>query len=171
MTAMFAVKRDRMTESARQDPVDVDELADLLRETMLRLHPSGESIPAAWSETPITMQQLRVMTIIYQDGPTRVSDLAKRLGVSTPTVTGILDRLVRHHVTYRMSDPRDRRVVLNDLTSEGRRIVERMLPGGDDRTTHALARLSGDERVALSESLRMLLRVMPEGAESPSAID
>lgn len=107
------------------------------------------------------MQQLRVMTILYHEGPTRVSDLARRLGVSTPTITGILDRLVRQRLSYRMSDPRDRRVVLNNLTQTGRDLVERLLPAHGDHAERALRRLTPDEQASLRESLRALLRVIP----------
>jgi DNA-binding MarR family transcriptional regulator len=138
-----------------------DELADLLRETVIRLQPSSTEISEAWSAAQVTMQQLRVMTILYHDGPTRVSDLAKRLDVSTPTITGILDRLVRQRLSYRMSDPRDRRVVLNNLTQDGRELVERLLPAHGDHIEMALARLTPDERMNLMESLHALMRVIP----------
>jgi len=143
-------------------PIAIDDLADLLRETVQRLQPSAEEISAAWSDAQVTMQQLRIMTILFQEGPTRVSDLARRLNVSTPTVTGILDRLVRQRITYRMSDSRDRRVVLNNLTQSGRELVEQLMPGHDDRATLAIARLSGEDRLRLSESLTSLLRVIPK---------
>jgi DNA-binding MarR family transcriptional regulator len=153
------------TESASQPLArtsdSVDELVELLRETVVRLQPSSEEISAAWSTAQITMQQLRVMTILFHEGPTRVSDLARRLDVSTPTITGILDRLVRQRLSYRMSDPRDRRVVLNNLTQDGRDLVERLMPAHGDQAEKALERLSDDERIGLRESLRALLRVIP----------
>ena len=139
----------------------IDELVELLRETVVRLQPSSEEISAAWSTAQITMQQLRVMTILYHEGPTRVSDLARRLDVSTPTITGILDRLVRQRLSYRMSDPRDRRVVLNNLTQDGRDLVERLMPAHGEQAERALVRLNSDERAGLKEALRSLLRVIP----------
>lgn len=163
-------KADRMPASGSRGPsesdnpsVPVEDVAELLRETVLRLQPSSEELSAAWSSAQITMQQLRIMTILYHEGPTRVSDLARRLNVSTPTVTGILDRLVRHRLSYRMNDPRDRRVVLNSLTQDGRDLVERLLPAHGDQAECALARLSDDERRNLIEALRTLLRVIPSG--------
>src|SRR5687768_16571110 len=142
--------------------VALDDLADLLRETVQRLQPSADEISEAWSEAQVTMQQLRIMTILYNDGPTRVSDLARRLSVSTPTITGILDRLVKQRITYRMSDGRDRRVVLNNLTHDGRDLVERLMPAQDDSASLALARLSAEDRHQLKESLTKLLRVLPK---------
>lgn len=141
--------------------VAINDLAELLRTAVTRLQPSTEEISAAWSDANVTMQQLRVMTILYHEGPTRVSDLARRLSVSTPTITGILDRLVRQRLSYRMSDPRDRRVVLNNLTHDGRELVDRLMPANGDRAAAAIARLSDDEREALHYALTALLRVIP----------
>lgn len=140
---------------------DTTEVAELLRETLLRLQPSSEEISEAWSSAQVTMQQFRIMTILYHEGPTRVSDLALRLEVSTPTVTGILDRLVKQKVSYRMSDPRDRRVVLNNLTGEGRELVERLQPAHGKQIEHAIAKLNPAEREELTRSLRSLLKVIP----------
>jgi DNA-binding MarR family transcriptional regulator len=144
--------------------VSLDDLADLLHEVVARLQPTSQEISAAWSDANVTMQQLRVMTILYHEGPTRVSDLARRLSVSTPTITGILDRLVRQRLSYRMSDPRDRRVVLNNLTQGGRELVERLMPAQDDRAMLALARLNPQERLELMDALTALLRVIQIGA-------
>lgn len=139
----------------------IETVAELLRETVLRLQPSAQEISEAWSDAQVTMQQLRVMTILYHNGPTRVSDLARQLQVSTPTVTGILDRLVRQRVTYRMNDARDRRVVLNNLTEAGRELVEQAMSSSDDRAMIAIARLTPDERARLDDCLTSLLRVIP----------
>jgi DNA-binding MarR family transcriptional regulator len=142
----------------------IDAVAELLRETVLRLQPSAQEISEAWSDAQVTMQQLRVMTILYHQGPTRVSDLARHLQVSTPTVTGILDRLVRQRVTYRMNDTRDRRVVLNNLTEAGRELVEQTMNSSDDRSIIAIARLTKEERAMLEDCLTSLLRVIPRAS-------
>lgn len=139
----------------------IESVAELLHEAVLRLQPSAQEISEAWSDAQVTMQQLRVMTILYHQGPTRVSDLARQLQVSTPTVTGILDRLVRQRVTYRMNDARDRRVVLNNLTEAGRELVEQAMISSDDRAMIAIARLTPEERMLLEDCLTSLLRVIP----------
>lgn len=110
------------------------------------------------SEWPsVTMQQLRVMMILYADGPTRVSVLARKLNVSTPTVTGILDRLVKQELTYRADDPRDRRVVLNALTDHGRHVIEHLQPLDSDRLHRAISSLSDDERSDVMQALSRLV--------------
>lgn len=56
----------------------------------------------------------------------RVTDLAERLGVDTPTVTRKLQQLERLGYVRRMDDPTDRRAHRMTLTAAGRRIVERL---------------------------------------------
>lgn len=115
------------------------------------------------SEWPsVTMQQLRVMMILYADGPTRVSVLARKLNVSTPTITGILDRLVKHEFTYRTDDPRDRRVVLNALTDKGREVIEHLQPLDSTRLTRAIESLSDEQQ----RSVRSALSTLVDAVES-----
>jgi DNA-binding MarR family transcriptional regulator len=108
----------------------------------------------------VTMQQLRVMMILHTDGPTRVSVLARRLGVSTPTITGILDRLVRQELTQRMDDPRDRRVVLNTLTDKGQTVIEQLQPLNAERLSAAVDRLSTDQQESLVTALSALVEAV-----------
>ena len=141
--------------SGQQNPVADTALAALLRRVFIQLRPGPEALSEGWPN--LTMQQLRVMRILYLEGPTRVSTLARQLAVSTPTVTGILDRLVRQGLTFRADDPRDRRVVLNDLTDDGRAVIEQFHPMNPERTSQAIARLDPSEREALARGLSALL--------------
>ncbi|MDI3339819.1 MAG: MarR family transcriptional regulator [Sphaerobacter sp.] len=134
---------------------DSDDLIDLLRRTLVHLQPGPESLANHWPN--LTMQQLRVLRILYTAGPTRVSVLARLLAVSTPTVTGILDRLVRQGLAYRTDDPRDRRVVLNALTPEGERVIASLHPLQEERLQAAVASLDPDTRQSLAHSLSTLL--------------
>jgi DNA-binding MarR family transcriptional regulator len=134
---------------------------ELLRRAVTQLQPGIEWIGDVAPQ--LTMQQLRVMGILYNEGPTRVSTLAQRLNVSTPTVTGILDRLVQRGMTVREDDPADRRVVLNVLTDAGRKVIERMHPIQPTRFEEAVSRLSRHDQQALIEGLQVLLQVAGRG--------
>lgn len=52
-------------------------------------------------------------------------ELADELGVTVPTTTGLIDRLVREGLAQRRPHPTDRRVVLVLPTAEGRAVVRR----------------------------------------------
>lgn len=58
--------------------------------------------------------------------PLRVTDLAERLGVDTPTVTRKIQQLERLGFVTRSEDPDDRRSHRITLTASGRRTLERL---------------------------------------------
>lgn len=134
------------------------DIVELTTKVLVQLQQDPGRGSAEWPS--VTMQQLRVMMILYSDGPTRVSVLAKKLNVSTPTVTGILDRLVRQELTYRADDPRDRRVVLNALTDRGREVIEHLQPIDAERLTRAIDSLSPDDRKNVLAAVSKLLEAV-----------
>jgi DNA-binding MarR family transcriptional regulator len=58
--------------------------------------------------------------------PPRVTALAERLGVDTPTVTRKLQQLERLGLVARLDDPEDRRAHRIRLTAKGRSTIERL---------------------------------------------
>lgn len=112
----------------------------------------------------LTMQQLRMVISLSADGPASGHELARALGVSPATVTGIVDRLVAQGLVERREDPADRRVRRMALSEAGVQLVEMLLDSGeqrfralldylDDDTLADLGRIMGELQVAV-ERLR-----------------
>ena len=59
----------------------------------------------------LTPPQLHGVMWLGQDGPLPMGELARRVGVTEKTITGIVDRLEREGYAQRERDPGDRRVV------------------------------------------------------------
>lgn len=76
-----------------------------------------------WAENGLTMPQARVLFTLVEAGEQSAGELAERLRATPSTITGITDRLVRQGLIERKEDPRDRRVVLLDLSAEGRSLT------------------------------------------------
>jgi DNA-binding MarR family transcriptional regulator len=142
------------------------EIVELTTKMLVQLQQDPGRGSSEWPN--VTMQQLRVMMILYSDGPTRVSVLARKLNVSTPTITGILDRLVRQEFTYRADDPKDRRVVLNALTDKGREVIEHLQPLDAPRLTRAIESLSTEEQQTVMNALNTLVNAV-ESTTSPNS--
>ena len=81
------------------------------------------SLTENWMGSDYTMPQLKVLLCLYIDGPHRMRDLADALGVSTPTATGIVNRLLRRGAIIRKHDTEDRRVVTCQLSSHGEKQI------------------------------------------------
>ena len=79
-----------------------------------------------WMDLELTMSQLKLLLLIAANDGSRVGDLAHRLGVTPPTVTTSLDRLVSQGLVRRVDDPVDRRLVIARLTVQGRELLQRL---------------------------------------------
>jgi DNA-binding MarR family transcriptional regulator len=74
----------------------------------------------------LTMAQFKLLLLVAEHDGLRVGDLAQTLGVTPPTVTASLDRLVAHGLVLRQDDPIDRRLVIARATPEGRALLGRL---------------------------------------------
>ena len=104
--------------------------------------------------TPLTMQQLKVLTMIAID-PEKATghELAGLLKVSVATMSGIIDRLVEHGVVLRTEDPTDRRVRRLTVTSQGSEMIRGLLSTTGTIPIPVLDRMSVDDLRALVQGL------------------
>jgi len=116
----------------------------------------------AWMDLDVTMPQMKVLMLLRENGALRVGILARHLTVSTPTITGIVDRLVRQDLVKREDDPSDRRVVLNVLTPKGEQLMERLRHRSDEELTRIIGGLNAQEQTDLGRALKRLEEVIDD---------
>ena len=122
--------------------------------------------------TPLTMQQLKVLTMIAID-PERATghELAAQLKVSVATMSGLVDRLVEHGMVTRGEDPADRRVRPLSVTPEGNATIRSLLSSSGTMPTPVLRRLHIDDLRALVQGVVALdraVRELSEAEDSPA---
>ena len=120
-----------------------------------------------WLSLDVSMAQLKVLFFLYYRGPATVGVLAGKMGVTLPTVSATLDRLVRAGYVGREDDPEDRRVVITRVTPEGTALVERLREERRARVDQALSRLTPEQVTVLHEGLSALAGAL--GLVAPSA--
>ncbi len=96
----------------------------------------------------LTPAQYHVLVQLWQRGEQPLGDLAKACDCTRPTITGIVDTLVRNGLVVRVPNPNDRRSVLASLTERGRALQD---------TTPQLTELYGSCCEGLSASERRVL--------------
>jgi DNA-binding MarR family transcriptional regulator len=85
----------------------------------------------------MTLTQYKVLRTLYNEGSDGLicgltcSELGDRLAGTDPDMTRLLDRLAKQRLVRRRRDMRDRRAVLTEITDEGRRLVESVIPSLD----------------------------------------
>ena len=72
----------------------------------------------------LTIAQLAVLRLLAETGPLRVGDLARELGLSASSVTGLIDRLEADGHVIRERSREDRREVSVRLTGDAHRLLE-----------------------------------------------
>jgi DNA-binding MarR family transcriptional regulator len=113
--------------------------------------------------TPLTMQQLKVLTMIAID-PEKATghELAAQLKVSVATMSGLVDRLVEHGMVMRGEDPTDRRVRPLTVTPEGSATIRGLLSSAGTMPTPVLRRLALEDLRALVQGVLALERAVQE---------
>jgi DNA-binding MarR family transcriptional regulator len=109
-----------------------------------------------WKELELTVTQLRVLFILHETPGAPAGLLAERLRVTPPTVTGLVDRLVRMGVVRREEDPKDRRLVRNVLTERGQEVLGEVEREGRAFLTQLFECLSTEQLSRVVESLDAL---------------
>lgn len=145
---------------------------DLDRAALLRqldeLHDSFDRRAlTAWAEpllsTPLTMQQLRVLTLIAAERDRATGhDLAVTARVSVATMSGLVDRLVDHGMVRRTEDLHDRRIRRLAVTDVGTATLRSLISSGSRMPPAVLARLTHDDLGALVQGLAALDRALAE---------
>lgn len=78
-------------------------------------------------EHGITAAQTFVIFDVMEHPGTSVKDIASRIQLDSPGVTGLIDRLVKEDLVERKEDPEDRRSLRINLTQKGRDLTENKL--------------------------------------------
>jgi MarR family transcriptional regulator, organic hydroperoxide resistance regulator len=102
-------------------------------------------------------QQFVLRSLWAEDGLTP-GEIARRLGLSTPTVTKATTRMEAAGLLRREPHPSDGRMVQLRLTSRGRDLEKVIDAETDKLTERALATLGDAERSALIKALRQIRR-------------
>jgi len=76
----------------------------------------------------ITVGQSFVIFDLLANEGSSVKDIASRVQLDSPAITGFIDRLIKEGLVERREDPSDRRSLQIFLTSKGLQLAEDMLP-------------------------------------------
>ncbi len=114
-------------------------------------------LPKEWLSLDLTMPQLKVVLLLFLNGPERMGTIASALGVSLATATGVVDRLVEKDMMTREGDPNDRRIVLIRLSDQGEKLITGLWQLARGNAELLLKMLDQRKLQLLNEALHTLL--------------
>lgn len=138
-----------VTMMGMSDDRDNSDAAALRRRVGLSLRALGSNLDAldeaVAARFGLHRTDLRCLEIVGRDGPMSAGALAEQAGLSTSAVTSVIDRVERSGNLRRLSDARDRRRVLVEVTEMGRQRGREAFSGLQHGTDQLLRRYSSEE--------------------------
>lgn len=125
----------------RPDAVELDEI-------------ERQGIP---TDVYVSPGHIQIM-IALADGPHSVRQLAEVVGVSSPAVTQLVDRLVEIGMVERRHDTKDRRVVLVDYVPGMQEIARRIVSRSRLQLSRVVERMTVEEAEAFLKGLKLLVQ-------------
>ena len=107
----------------------------------------------------LTLAQISILLTLLDSGPIRMTELATRERVRTPTTTVAIRRLEKVGLVKRSRDPSDMRAVLVEVTPEGKVQYTEALDARRTQLAMMLGKLSDEERQNLTNALKPLERL------------
>ena len=118
----------------------------------------------------ITMAQTKALYLLVAVGELRMSDLAARLGVTSSTATGLVDRLVELGLATRR-EAADRRQVVIAATEAARSLMERFRELNASQMRRLLAHVDPADLPVIERAFGLILTAADAAADHAGPAD
>ncbi|MBM3248073.1 MAG: MarR family transcriptional regulator [Candidatus Omnitrophica bacterium] len=132
----------------------VQEISMLMPKMIRKMHRGY----IAYSDIPIS--QLAIMLAVAEQGTTQATKLSREMKVSAPSITGIVDRLVRTNYIKRIPDKKDRRVINLMLTEKGQKEINVLRDRMRNRWKSILSELEPQDREMYLSLMKKILVIL-----------
>lgn len=113
----------------------------------------------------MTLGQLNVIGYLYEHKMARMSDIAKEVGVKMPTMTDIIDKLVKEGFVERQKYENDRRTVWISIAPNIRKQAERIVKKHNSYMGKILSVLSKKEKMQAIKIITKITKSIREGVK------
>jgi DNA-binding MarR family transcriptional regulator len=151
---------------------DVEDVAHHLMELLAALGRRSslrDPLAQLTESLELTAPQVHTVAWLGRDGALPMGELARRVGVTEKTITGIVDRLEREEYVQRERDASDRRVVHVRLTPRGQETSDRIQEQARAGLGAFLSLLDPEERTALLRIFEKLVARVSVAPAPPSS--
>ena len=137
---------------------DTDDSGDFQTAFWSAKHALAHASAAAFAQHGVHEGQQYVLRCLWRDDGLSPGEIARRLGIATPTVTRAATRMEATGLLRREPHPSDRRLVRLRLTDRGRELEKVIDEQTNQLTERALATLGAAERDSLVRALHEIRR-------------
>ena len=122
-----------------------------------------EAADEAMGQHGVRVGQHIVLSVLWQQDGLTPGEIARRLGIATPTIVNTATRMEEAGLLVRRPDPADARLVRLHLTARARSVREPVRDARAALERHATATLTAAERDHLHSSLVKIIAQLRDG--------
>jgi DNA-binding MarR family transcriptional regulator len=112
----------------------------------------------------LSVSQFRALVFLNLSPGAPLCEVADYVGVTRPTASALVDRLVRYGLVDRIHHPRQRRHIMLTLTSNGSQLLQQTREAARSRLASLLADLSPEQVRKIGEGVVLLGSLFKEAA-------
>jgi len=112
----------------------------------------------------------RVLEALLHKGPLPVNVIGQKVDLTTGSITSAIDRLEEKLLVVRRNHPEDRRIRIVELTTRGRRLIEKAYAQHRLDMEDAVQGLSREERLIVITLLKRLGKASEDGCAGISQV-
>lgn len=113
-----------MPKGPKNIPLEVEVFESLQQSAMITARDTYRFL----SPYKLSVSQFRTLEILYNQGPLCQRDISEHVVKTTGNMTTVIDGLERKSLVRRVRDKNDRRRYNVELTTEGKKLVKKILP-------------------------------------------
>lgn len=139
----------------------IETVEELAQELMRQL----DLLSGAKVHEDISYGQYKVISVIHNHGPISVGNLGRLVGSAQSTTSEMVARLTKAGLVTKVRGPYDGRVVMVELTDQGRQLMRRRRKRVREAYQGLFARLVNEEQDSFVGSLRQLNEILQRAIE------
>src|SRR5713226_4351844 len=112
------------------------------------------------------LSDFAILEALLHKGPQSVRELARRIDLTSGSMTTAIDRLETRHLVTREDHATDRRAWVIHLTPKGEGLITKVFAGHQEAMERAMRGLSKTERATLTDLLKRLGTTAEEQLET-----
>ncbi len=136
--------------------VDADDVASEMLEVVPAVMGAIRVEMRSRRRADLSVVQFRALVYLKLNPGASLSALAEYLGLTLPSVSQMVDGLVKKGVVTRMDSSSDRRRLVLTLTPQGKSLLEKSLSGTQAHLTETLNRLNAEDIEAVHQAMLLL---------------
>ena len=116
------------------------------------------TVPKDLLTLDVSLSQLKIMLLLFIQGPMRMGAISSAMEVTLPTTTSLVNRLLEKDYVLRENQSQDRRIVTCRLSPRGQKAIERIWESGRLRSKELLEEMDTEKLEMFVEVLESMMK-------------